>query len=416
MKRLFCFAAVMFGLSVPSTLVSAQDSDRIWGRVLTTDGDRYEGFIRWDRNEANWGDLFDGTRDIVWEDLDRWEDAIGERDDENDRSIEFMGIRVSWDDDDSAFPEDSNSAIRFGHIERLTVTGRQRALLRLRSGDDVEFSGGSTDIGPEIRELLVEDPDRGTVDLRWRELDEIEFSQAPASARAEGHRLYGTVVDYLGNEYSGQISWDLDEVLDTDILDGDEDRREREVPFGSIAAIERLGRRGSLVTLKSGQEMILSGTNDVDRGHRGVQISDPTFGQIDIDWDEFDSIRFHEPVAARGLSGYDGGHRLRGTVETETGESVTGWIRWDADETYSWEILNGESDEVTFDIEFGQVGHIEKVSWHSADVTLLDGRVLHLDESNDVDENNRGIFIETDSGEKVVIDWFDFASITFDHN
>jgi hypothetical protein len=409
--------AVVLALLLPATFVSAQESDRIWGGILTTDGDRFEGFIRWDRNEANWSDLFDGTREVVWDDIDLWEEAMGEGDGENDRSIEFMGIRVSWDDDDSAFPLESTSGIRFGHIERLTVTGHQSALLRLRSGESVEFTGGSTDIGPEIREILVELPGGRLVELDWRDLDEIEFSWAPPSAQPAARRLFGTVVDHSGNEYTGQIAWGLDEVLTSDILDGDDtDGRDRRVSFSSIAAIERVSRRRSLVMLQDGSELELSGTSDVGRGNRGIQISDPKLGQVDVDWDEFESVRFHVSDASPERAAYDGGHRLRGTVVTEDGEEITGWIRWDADESYSWEILNGERDDVVFDVEFGQISRIEKASWNSAAVTLLDGRVLELADSNDVDEDNRGIFIETDTGERVVIDWFDFASVTFDHN
>jgi hypothetical protein len=422
MRRVGWVAALLCALLLPTMEAAAQASDRIWGSVLTSDGDRIEGFIRWDRNEANWSDLFDGSREIVWDDIDLWEEAVGEGDGENDRSIEFMGIRVSWDDDDSAFPLESTSGIRFGHIARLSVTGRQSALLQLRSGESVEFTGGSTDIGPEIREILVEVPGGRLVELDWRDLDEIEFSSAPPSALPEAARLFGTVVDHSGNEYTGQVAWGLDEVLTSDVLEGDDLRgREQRVMFGSIAAIERVSRGRSLVILRDGTEMELSGTSDVGRGNRGIQISDPELGQVDVDWDEFESVGFHAPDDRHSddspaLASYDGGHRLRGTVVTEDGDQHTGWIRWDADESYSWEILDGQMGDVTFDIEFGQISRIEKASWNSAAVTLLDGRMLELEDSNDVDENNRGIFIETDTGERFVIDWFDFASITFDHN
>ncbi len=43
-------------------------------------------------------------------------------------------------------------------------------------------------------------------------------------------------------------------------------------------------------------------------------------------------------------------------------------------------------------------------------VTLLDGRVLELKDSNDVDDGNRGIFVE--EGETVTeVDWEDFAEL-----
>ena len=53
----------------------AQDGDRIWGRVYTTAGDVYEGFIRWDRNEGSWVDILDGSKTIPPENYQAWLEA-----------------------------------------------------------------------------------------------------------------------------------------------------------------------------------------------------------------------------------------------------------------------------------------------------------------------------------------------------
>jgi len=175
------------------------------------------------------------------------------------------------------------------------------------------------------------------------------------------------------------------------------------------------------VILTDGQEMILSGSNDVDDGNRGIQISDPGLGQVEVEWDEFEAVRFHEPDAHVGCDPFDGGHRLRGTVVTRDGEEFTGWIRWDADEEYSWEILNGEDRDIVYDVEFGNIRTIERDSSRSALVTLLDGRVLELEGSDDVDEDNKGIFIQVDDSSRardggwVLVDWHDFREIRFEH-
>ena len=34
--------------------VMAENEGRIYGKITTTDGDVYEGLIRWDKNEGNW--------------------------------------------------------------------------------------------------------------------------------------------------------------------------------------------------------------------------------------------------------------------------------------------------------------------------------------------------------------------------
>jgi hypothetical protein len=399
--------------------LQAQEVDRIWGQVETGAGRIYEGYIRWDRNEGSWVDLLNGSKEMSGDAESLWKELAGREDPRRDRSVEFLGIRISWDD--RSFPGSADSGIRFGHISRLVVLDDDAVELELKSGEWIKLEGGSTDLGDEIRELLVDDPNQGLIELRWRDLDEIRFGSAPNNqSPSEGTRLYGTVEDIYGDRYTGYVSWDLDEILTEDILDGEEDGRDREIPFGRISAIEKdLGR--SRVTLTNGEEMTLSGSNDVDDGHRGVQISDPGLGMVEVEWDEFESVRFHAPDVHTGYDAFDGGHRLKGTVVTRDGEELTGWIRWDADEEFSWEILNGEDRDVVFDVEFGNIRLIERGSSQSALVTLLDGRILELEGSNDVSDDNKGIFVQVDDSSQardegwVLIDWHDFREVRFEH-
>lgn len=396
---------------------TAQETDRIWGRVETAAGKVYEGYIRWDRNEGSWVDLLNGSKESSREARELWKElASDERD--RERVIEFLDIRISWDDRD--FPGTADSGIRFGHISRLFVLDDQTVELELKSGELIQLEGGSTDLGSDMRELIIEVPNEGAVELQWRDLDEIRFGAAPMSPRLEGARLYGTVEDRWGDRYTGYISWDLDEILTTDILDGEENGRDREIPFHRIAGIEKdLGR--ARVFLTDGSEMVLSNSNDVDEGHRGVQISDPGLGMVEVEWDEFAFVRFHEPESHTGYDSFDGGHPLKGTVVNRDGEEFSGWILWDADEGYSWEILDGENRDVVYDVEFGKIATIERNSSRSALVTLLDGRALELEGSNDVNDENKGIFIRVDdqapSGTDgwVRVSWDDFREIRFEH-
>ncbi len=41
-------------------------------------------------------------------------------------------------------------------------------------------------------------------------------------------------------------------------------------------------------------------------------------------------------------------------------------------------------------------------------MTLLDGRTFELEGSNDVDRDNKGIFVEQDDGSMVLVRWDDF--------
>jgi len=400
---------------LPTPEALTQEVDRIWGRVETQAGRVYEGYIRWDRNEGSWVDLLSGSKESSREVEELWKELGGD-DGRQERVIEFLDIRISWDDHD--FPGTVDSGVRFGHVRRLVVLDDQTAELELKSGECIRLEGGSTDLGDDMRELLVEDPEEGTVRLEWRDLDEIRFGPAPAAASPHGTRLHGTVEDRWGNRYTGYISWDLDEILTTDILDGEERGRDREIPFERIAGIEKdLGR--ARVFLTDGTEMVLSNSNDVDDGHRGVQISDPGLGMVEVEWDEFSFVRFHGPDAHVGYDSFDGGKRLRGTVVDRDGEEFTGWILWDADEAYTWEILDGEDRDIVYDVEFGNIATIERDSSRGAIVTLRDGRVLEMEGSNDVNDENKGIFIQVDeeAGDRlsgwVRVSWDDFREIRF---
>lgn len=391
--------------------------DRLYGRVVTAGGEVYEGFIRWDRNEGSWADLLNGSKELPWENLrdaERLDDRRGRGGEEH--SIRILGLRISWDEEDG-YPESATSGIRFGHIRRLTVLGDDRAVLELKSGQEVELEGGSTDLGDDLRELVVSDPERGTVSLRWRDLDEVEFQPAPRGATpSAGDRLHGTLRTRGGMEFTGFVSWDVDEILGSDVLDGEERGRDHEIPFDRIAAIERDGPSAARVVLANGEEITLRGTNDVNDSNRGISVSDPELGQVTVDWDSFEDVRFHPaPAGSGGYDEFDGGHALWGTVETEDGESVTGWIRWDNDESWSWELLDGEMDGVDFDVELGRVDRIARRGSWGSEVVLRDGRSFELEGSNDVDDGNKGIYVTLEGGETVLVEWRDFRALTFDH-
>jgi hypothetical protein len=397
---------------------SAPRDSRIYGRVTTSGGDVFEGYIRWDRNEGSWADLLNGTKEIPWEferQAERLDEEYGRRR-ASERSIRFMGIRISWDEDDRDSAPTAASGLRFGHLRSLEVRSDRSATAVLKSGQEVELSGGSTDIGRRLRGLVIDDPENGRVELRWRDLEVVDFMSAPEDAPApESKRLYGTLRARGGEEFTGFVAWDTDEILESDILDGEEGARTRKIPFRRIDTIRRAGPSGARVVLRDGEEVTLRGSNDVNDDNRGITVSDPSLGQVTVAWDSFDELRFTDaPAPGAAYSTFDGGGPLYGTVETEEGDSHTGFIRWDNDEQDSWEILDGEEDGIDFDIEFGQLSTVEKRGSWGAEVTLLDGRRFVLEESNDVNADNKGIFITFDDGETVLVPWRDFERVTFE--
>ncbi|MDE2806127.1 MAG: hypothetical protein OXN18_13370 [Gemmatimonadota bacterium] len=364
--------------------------NRLYGTVQTRDGRTHTGFLRWDRNEASWGDLLDLTR------IDRGESGL--------------------------------AGVRFGHVEHILATGRNQAVFAFRSGEQATMRGQSSDLGPGMRSLVVTTPlvegspaatsdaagGRGAAEtkLEWSDIRQVTFQDAPADARPRGGRLHGTLTTTSGMAFTGFITWDVDEVFSTDMLDGETSAYEYEIPFGAIEEINRNNRRSADVLLHSGERLTLSGTNDVNRSNRGITVSDPALGQVKVRWDALADVRFHGTPSEESRSDFNGGEPLRGTVWTASGDELAGTITWDRDETRSWEMLNGEADRVEFDIEFSMIARIEKNDRGST-VVLRDGRSFDLDGSNDVGRGNRGVVV-TAEGQTYTVRWADFRELRLD--
>ena len=390
--------------------VQTDGGDRLFGRVVTTSGDVFEGYIRWDRNEGSWADILHGTKELPLGNMVEAEE-LGAPEHRARNELRFLGLKVSWDDEEG-WPEEASSGIRFGHLRSLEVIDDDRALLVLKSGEELVLESGSTDVGDDVRGIVVEDAARGDVELEWRDLELIDFSAA-TTATPTADRLYGTLRTAWGEEFTGFVAWDMDEILTSDVLDGEERGRDREIQFGSIQAIEQDGRSGARVVLMGGEEIRLRGTNDVNDDNRGIVISDPGLGQVTVRWEEFEDLVFEPAPSPVGYDEYDGGKSLYGTVETRDGSTLTGFVRWDNDEEYSWEFLDGYYRDIELDVEFSQIDTIERATSRSSDVTLLDGRTFELGGSNDVDEDNKGLVVVTDDGKAEWVDWGDFRRVRF---
>ena len=322
----------VLALALATGLQEPPPDNRLYGRVYTSGGNVYEGYVRWDRNEGSWVDVLDGSKELPGENLRQAQelDDRYDRDRRRSRGIRFLGIRISWDEDEDEITS-ATSGIRFGHVRTLEALDSRSAVLVLKPGAEVEFSGRSTDIGRLLRALTIEDAEAGEIELKWRDIESIDFMEAPSDLPdSRASHLYGTMQTYSGLEFTGYVAWDADEILGPDVLDGEEDGRPRKIPFDRIVSIERAGSSAARVVLENGEALTLRGTNDVDDGNRGIAISDPALGQVTVDWGDFESVTFHTVSGSAGAyADFDGGQRLYGVVETERGREVEGFIRWD---------------------------------------------------------------------------------------
>lgn len=383
--------------------LSAQPG-RICGVVHTRDGETFRGPIRWDKNEAFWDDILDATKKR--EGMQR----EGRR---KEKRISILGLKISWEEEWAE--SKATSGIQFGYLKSLERRSKNRAILKLKSGEEIVFYGSSTDVGSGVREIIIDDPHEGKVELDWDDLDMIEFDECDSRqiSRPE-ERLYGELETRRGDRFTGFVCWDVDEVFLSDILDGEERHRNRKIPFEKIETIERRSSSSAWVRLRNGDKMRLSGTNDVNSGNRGIVIQDPQFGRVTIGWDDFDRLELKD--GSKFLRRYDEfrpPEPLYGVVYDEDGDSFEGYVRWDDDETESWELLDGEYRGLEVDVEFSQIAEIEKKSSSSVQVTLKNGNSFKLSGSNDVNDENKGIFITTDDGDLIEVDWYDFDRVVF---
>ncbi len=410
MNRKLVVTGLVMAAALFSWLGAHADSGWIYGQVYTQDDEVYEGRIRWDDHENFWDDILDAAK---------YGSVKGDRESRQvEKQIEILGIKISWTQD---VERDGHRrfGIRLGRLRSIRRRSRNRAILELKDGSHLRVSSSGTDIGSSNRGIVVDDQDLGQITIDWSDFEKVVFSpepeEYPEASETDVWRLFGTVTTWDGRQFRGFIMWDKDESLSSDILDGESRGEEMEIPFSNIQTIERRSSNSATVELVSGKKLRLRDSNDVNDENRGIVVRVAHFGQVTIEWDDFVRADFERPTL-RDLPLYDdfdSGETLYGTVWDDFGERYQGWIRWDDDETMSYEFLDGDMDDIHVMIEFGDIKSIERHSSRSAMVTLQSGQIVHLQGTCDVNHENRGIFVEQDGDERIQLNWDEFERVEF---
>jgi hypothetical protein len=384
-------------------------SGHLYGKVWTEKDQVFQGTIRWDDHETFWDDVLDATKET-----DGTSDGEEHRE---TKKIEIFGLTISWtetrDDDDGG----RRFGVRMGRLRSIQRRSRRSAVLTFKDGTRIRVRSTGTDIGSANRGIVIDDADVGLVTVDWSEFEKVEFAPGTPESPAGGEqwRLFGTVTAWDGAQYRGFIRWDDDECLSTDILDGESRDENLEIPFEKVEAIERASSSSARVELVSGKTVRLRGTNDVNDGNRGIVVKVPHLGQVTVEWEDFERAEFERPSPAmiRRYSDFDAGGPLYGTVWDEDGDSWQGRVRWDDDETMTYEFLDGEMNGLDVRIEFADIQSITRRSSRSAAVELNNGETLILKGSCDVNDENRGVYVEDEEGQLVRLDWHEFDRVVF---
>lgn len=417
MRKVLLIVGVLVGLFILIGSAQAQEKNVfIYGEVETIDGDKYEGYLRWGGDEVYWVELLNAQKtsnDFLKFLSSREVEELASETSGNSWLGIDLGVLSIWEDKLSRTNHRFDT--RFGDIKSIEPTGRSRARITIKNGVILEVSGeGYTDIGGSVQ---VMDNELGEVSLKWSRIDKVTFMPARNNnlTKPFGEPIYGTVNAGRKGTFTGLIHWDEDERFQNEILDGKDRGDDREIPFRSIRNIEK-ERDGALVTLKSGREFLLTGSNDVNNENRGIIVFDPEIGRIDIPWRDFMDLEIIDEDS-RGMS-YDDfpvSQGLSGTVVTIEGDEYQGLLVYDLDESWEFEILDGKDDRVEFDIPFRNVKSIIPKNYNYSLVTLTNGTSLLIGDERDVTDDNDGILVFTSKNdEPVYVKWSKIDEIIFD--
>jgi hypothetical protein len=331
----------------------------------------------------------------------------------SENSFSFLGLRLpSWGNNNTRIMH--QFSIPFGHLRSIQREEEGWASITLKEGSTFRVRA-TGDLGSHMRGIEVMPAGQEPISLKWADLKRVDFASTPAATGTTAtpparQRLYGTVTT-REDAFTGFVVWDRDEALLADTLDGESAGKKHEIAFSDILYIAREGYQASRVGLHDGTEIKLSGTNDVDDDNRGILISVPGIGQVAVEWDEFIRLDLAAAPPSPAYETFDGGYRLHGRMTAADGTVHDGAITWDKDERFSWETLDGRSGDVDYAIPFANIASIENTGRRGAVVHLRNGMTLELRGSNDVNEENKGISVESRDGQRVEVNWDAFQAI-----
>ena len=392
-----------------STAATALEAHQgfLYGRVNTDEPATYEGRLRFGEDEeAFWGDYFNGFKDE-----NPWATHVPHDRLTQERRLKIFGFDIYL----GQRPIDLGRPLmaRFGDIARIEARGRDLRVT-LKSGTVFRLDRFAADDFADG--LRVWDATRGVVDLdEWR-IRSIEFLPTAGLEAAPG-RLHGTVHTAQG-DFTGFIQWDREKCVGPDELVGHTPDRELSLRFDTIRSVERRSRDSSLVTLLDGREMVLSGTRDAGRGHRGTYVDDRRYGRVLVSWDAFERIDFSPGGSGPAYGDFPPGRPLTGSVITSDGRHLTGRLVYDLDESETTETLDAPFEGVDYTIPFGLIASIvpagrDEGGGQHARVTLHDGEELQLEPTGDLGEGNSGMLIFVDVRRPEYVPWTDIAQVEF---
>jgi hypothetical protein len=197
------------------------------------------------------------------------------------RKGKFTGF-IQWDHDERIGTDkldgdtrDGTVAIAFDKIKAIESRGNS-SFVRLKSGREYNVSN-TNDVNSQNKGIIVSIDGVGKIDIPWKAFKSVVFEDVDHSGSSYASfnspkRLNGSVIQYNDNEVRGEIVFDLDEVLDLELLEGKDDEIQYKIPFRNIKSIEPKNYNYSTVTLRNGDELLLGNGRDVTDDNAGLLV------------------------------------------------------------------------------------------------------------------------------------------------
>lgn len=205
--------------------------DPLYGKVISRYG-TFEGYILWD-NECCGTDILSGE----------------------------------WDDRDKDYP--------YRDIYRIKREDKH-FIITLHNGKTQSLCC-SDDLNINRSHITIKNKELGQLEIKMRDLKEVIFyttydDKTTYQSYNHPERIRAGISTVDNNTISGEMIYDLDEALTSDILDGEMENLNFRIPFYLISEIRPINYIYTEITLLNGNKYTLTGHSDVSDRNNGVII------------------------------------------------------------------------------------------------------------------------------------------------
>lgn len=402
---------LLFGLATSPLL--AQDHGYIYGTVHTHSGNSYSGQLRWGGEEALWSDLFNAAKlnNQVFGHVVH-EDKVKQQESDSWWGIDWSLTGI-WENKQASIVH--LFSCTFGDLQSIQFVSHERVYIKLKNGVTIQVGGsGYNDLQAGIE---VMDAELGQVNIRKSQIDRVDFGPTPASLQGkDGRALYGHLITVAGDTLTGYLQWDKQERLTSDILDGNAGTDRMKLPFSRIQSLMPMGGRCKVILL-SGRAIVLNGTNDVNERNKGAVVWVANVGRVEVPWKHIKQMQLLHDHNSSGqpFEAYGRPSGLKGSVTLLEGEKYEGWLAFDLDEVWEFELLDGYANGLDYYIPFRNIKRITPRNRQYSLIELKQGGRLVLGNKRDVSEQNEGVLVfPSKDAEPKHIKWYLIDHIQFD--